>query len=35
MKQQPDRSSAFQIMWHKLLDDIGDCGGLRLAQALG
>jgi fructosamine-3-kinase len=33
MEPQPDWASAFQIMWHSLLDDIERCGGYSPAEA--
>jgi aminoglycoside phosphotransferase (APT) family kinase protein len=33
MEPQPDWASAFQIMWHLLLDDVEHCGGYSPAEA--
>jgi aminoglycoside phosphotransferase (APT) family kinase protein len=33
MDPQPDWPSAFRVMWHKLLDDIRDCGGYSAEEA--
>src|SRR5262249_38688431 len=33
MEPQPDWASAFQIMWHSLLDDVERCGGYSPTEA--